>query len=203
MSRVKIEIIDNNNLVNIEEQVVIINLENTGPQGPPGPQGPLGPEGPQGLEGPTGESGTTILSELEDVSFSSLNEDDILVYSSASSLWLNTTASNILNQDIKIEYTITDNNVNIVDFWDVNLYTTVEYNIQIIQGDKYYTQKLITLNNNNNLFFNSYSIIDIGESMSGLNITSDIDGGNGRLLVQITDASSNNAQVTVLRRTIA
>lgn len=200
MSRVKIEIIDNNNLVNIEEQVVIINLENTGPQGPPGPQGPLGPEG---LQGPVGESGTTVLSELEDVSFSSLNQDDILFYNSASSLWLNTSASDILNQDIKIEYIITDNDVNIVDFWDVNLYTTVEYNVQIIQGDKYYTQKLITLNNNNNLFFNSYSIIDIGESMSGLNITSDIDGGNGRLLVQITDASSNNAQVTVLRRTIA
>jgi hypothetical protein len=200
MSVAKIEIINNTSSLNIEEQVVLIQLENSGLQGPPGPPGPPGPEGPQGIPG---ELRSEVLNELEDVSLSLLNQDDILIYNSSASVWNNISASAILNQDLEIEYTIVDNDVNIVDFWDVNLYTTVEYNIQIIQGDKYYTQKLITLNNNNNLFFNSYSIIDIGESISGLNISSDINGGNGRLLVQITDASSNNAQVTVLRRTIA
>jgi hypothetical protein len=62
-----------------------------GPRGERGLQGPSGPQGPRGLQGPAGprgpSGGANELSDMTDLSFSNLAQNDVLVYDGTT--WVN------------------------------------------------------------------------------------------------------------------
>lgn len=98
---------------------------------------------------------------------------------------------------------ISTNSLTTVDQWDITLYTTVEYTIQIKQGQKIRSSKIMMITDESSISHTEYSILEIGSSISGLSIETSVSGGNGVLSVQISDANTTNAQVKVIRSTIA
>ena len=171
-----------------------------GPTGPTGLQGETGltgytgatgadsfvpgPTGPTGLQGETGPQGETGLTG----------------YTGATGA----TGPKALDT---IEQTINTNDITIVDEWDLNLYTTIEYTLQIIQDTKFRSSKIIILTNKSLVYYTEYGIVDIGGEILDLLIDAStftsLSGDVGRLTIQISDALSNNAQVKLIKTTIA
>ena len=94
-----------------------------------------------------------------------------------------------------------------VDTWDLSLYTTIEYTLQIVQGTNFRSSKIMVLTDQNLAYYTEYSIISIGNDINGLSIDvatiPDQDKKLGKLIVQISDANINNAQVKLIKTTIA
>lgn len=87
--------------------------------------------------------------------------------------------------------------------WDISLYTTMEYIMQIKQGQKYRSSKIMILTDESSIIHTEYAIIQIGSDIAGLSIDASISTGNGILSVQVSDANITNAQVKVIRSAIA
>lgn len=87
--------------------------------------------------------------------------------------------------------------------WDITEYTTMEYIIQIVQGQKFRSSKVMILTDETSIVHTEYAIIQIGSDIAGLLIDASISTGNGILSVQISDANTTNAQVKVIRSAIA
>ena len=106
-----------------------------------------------------------------------------------------------------IEYPIDTISPTVVDTWDLSLYTTIEYTVQIKQGTNFRSSKIMILTDQNLVYHTEYGIISIGNDIAGLSIdasTTTIPGGKlGKLVIQISDANTNNAQVKLLKTTIA
>ena len=158
---------------------------NVGPiVGSQGDTGATGPQGETGLVGPTGLQGETGLTG----------------YTGATGA----TGPKALDT---IEQTINTNDITIVDEWDLNLYTTIEYTLQIIQDTKFRSSKIIILTNKSLVYYTEYGIVDIGGEILDLLIDAStftsLSGDVGRLTIQISDALSNNAQVKLIKTTIA
>jgi hypothetical protein len=146
------------------------------------------------------------------VQFNNLQNENILVYNSASSLWVN--SNELTNLKSRVS-TIEDNNnysnavvVNtnsptVCDQWNVGDITTLDYVIQIKQGSKYQSQKMLAVTDGSIINYNNHAIISIGDPISNLSVTASISNGIGRLWVQISDAQINNAEVKILRTKIS
>lgn len=74
----------------------VYNGSNLSPStvGPPGPPGPAGPPGPQGIPGPVGPQGPSALSACSDVQLTSLQDSQLLRYSSSLTKWVNSNDRN-------------------------------------------------------------------------------------------------------------
>ena len=111
------------------------------------------------------------------------------------------------NLENLIEYPIDTISPTVVDTWDLSLYTTIEYTVQIKQGTNFRSSKIMILTDQNLVYHTEYGIISIGNDIAGLSIdasTTTIPGGKlGKLVIQISDANTNNAQVKLLKTTIA
>jgi hypothetical protein len=112
-----------------------------------------------------------------------------------------------LQKENLIEYPINTISPTVVDTWDLSLYTTIEYTLQIVQGTNFRSSKIMVLTDQNLVYYTEYGIISIGNDINGLSIdasTTTIPGGKlGKLVIQISDANTNNAQVKLLKTTIA
>lgn len=112
-----------------------------------------------------------------------------------------------LQKEILIETLIDDNNETIVDEWLLSESTTVEYILQITQGSKFRSSRLMLITNQSLVNYTEYAIMEIGDLISGLSINasteSSIDGDLGKLTIQISDALTNNAQVKLLKTIIS
>lgn len=102
-----------------------------------------------------------------------------------------------------IEATISSSSPTVVHQWAADSFTTIEYIIQIIQGTKFYACKILLLNNSTDIDYTKYGIISLGDDMSDLAITSEINGDFGQLLVTISDANTTSAYVKVIKTAIA
>ena len=71
---------------------------------------------------------------------------------------------------------------------DLSVYRSVEYQIQVTEGSKYHTTKILAIHNGTAAVFNEYGTLNIGDSTATFDV--DISGSNLRLLV--TPASSNS-----------
>ena len=105
-----------------------------------------------------------------------------------------------------VEKTIDTNDVTIVDEWDLNLYTTIEYTLQIVQDTKFRSSKIVILTNKTLVYYTEYAIVELGSEITDLLIDAStftsLSGDVGRLTIQISNALSNNAQVKILKNTI-
>lgn len=90
-----------------------------------------------------------------------------------------------------------------IDAWALGSYTTLEYKLQIKQGSKIRSSKLMVVTNQSLFYYVEYAIIEIGGSIDTLLIGTGRNGSFGEVTIQISDAESNNAQVTIVRSTIA
>ena len=107
-----------------------------------------------------------------------------------------------------IDYTgsttqITTTSLTSVYQWDISLYTTVEYILQIKQGSKYRSSKIMVLTDKTSIVHTQYGIIQIGSDITGLQVDVSKTGSNAVLSVQISDANTTSAQVKVIRNAIA
>ena len=151
------------------------------------------------------------LNEIHDVRITNIQNDDIIVYNSASSIWQNSNRFSTLetlvseieqNNNELITTVVNTNSPTPVDTYSVGTATTVEYLLQIKQGTKYYSAKIIAVNNETVINHNIYGIITIGDPISGLSITTSISSGSCRLWVQVSDGLTTNAEVKVLKTKI-
>ena len=151
------------------------------------------------------------LDEIHDVRITSIQNDDIIVYNSASSIWQNSNRFSTLetlvseieqNNNELITTVVNTNSPTPVDTYSIGTATTVEYLLQIKQGTKYYSAKIIAVNNETVINHNIYGIITIGDPISGLSITTSISSGSCRLWVQVSDGLTTNAEVKVLKTKI-
>ncbi len=71
---------------------------------------------------------------------------------------------------------------------DLSVYRSVEYQIQVVEGTKYHTTKILAIHNGTAAVSNEYGTLNIGASTATFDV--DINGSNLRLLA--TPASSNS-----------
>lgn len=71
---------------------------------------------------------------------------------------------------------------------DLSVYRSVEYQIQVTEGSKYHTTKILAIHNGTAAVSNEYGTLNIGASTATFDV--DINGSNLRLLA--TPASSNS-----------
>jgi hypothetical protein len=102
---------------------------------------------------------------------------------------------------------ITTNSATIIDEWDITDLTTAEYIIQIVQGTKFYCTKMLIMSNTSLINYTKYAIITLGDDINGLEVECSVDTSGpettGQVVVQISDATTTNAVVKVLKTKIA
>lgn len=102
---------------------------------------------------------------------------------------------------------ITTNSATIIDEWDITDLTTAEYIIQIVQGTKFYCTKMLIMSNTSLINYTKYAIITLGDDINGLEVECSVDNSGpettGQVVVQISDATTTNAVVKVLKTKIA
>ena len=76
---------------------------------------------------------------------------------------------------------------------DLSVYRSVEYQIQVVEGSKYHTTKILAIHNGTAAVSNEYGTLNIGASTATFDV--DISGSNLRLLA--TPASSNSTAFKV------
>lgn len=101
---------------------------------------------------------------------------------------------------------ITTNSPTVIDDWIIGDITTTEYIIQIVQGTKLYCTKMLILSNDSLINYTKYAIINLGADINGLQIECSVSVVGpetlGQLIVQISDATTTNAVVKVLKTKI-
>jgi hypothetical protein len=152
------------------------------------------------------------LDEIHDVRITDIQNNDIILWNSASSIWINSNElTNLKSQVSTIEnnnnysnaVVVNTNSPTVCDEWNVAEVTTLEYLIQIKQGSKYQSQKMLAVTDGSIINYNNHAIISIGDPISNLSVTATISGGTGRLWVQISDGLNSNAEVKILRTKIS
>jgi hypothetical protein len=137
-------------------------------------------------------------------------DDDILVYDSGTSSWVNSSSipSTVLGNSSRITSTVGDNTATVnntavvVDETPITGVMAIEYTVRLTQGSKRRLSKvLINVNSaETDIDFNEFSIIDTGTSaISGAQITADVSGGNVRLLIAASDAATTNVSARILK----
>ena len=102
---------------------------------------------------------------------------------------------------------VTTNSQTIIDEWAIDDFVTAEYTIQIVQGTKFYCTKMLIMSNITNINYTKYAIITLGDDINGLEVECSVDNSGpevtGQVVVQISDATTTNAAVKVLKTKIA
>lgn len=81
-------------------------------------------------------------------------------------------------------------------------YRSAEYLVQVVQGEKQTISKLIMIHDGTTANITEYALIELGVSRIPLTLSCDISSGNVVLSATITDASSTNATVRVVKTAI-
>lgn len=81
--------------------------------------------------------------------------------------------------------------------FDKTVYRTGELIVQVSQGSKFTSMKVIILHDGTSSFASQYGVIEIGSPAIPLTVSTDISGDDVRLRVTIGDANSTSAQVKV------
>jgi cytoskeletal protein CcmA (bactofilin family) len=83
--------------------------------------------------------------------------------------------------------------------FDKTVYRTAEFILQISQGSKYISQKVLVVHDGTNVTHTRYGIVELGSPVIPLSVTSDINGDDVRLRVTISDANSTSASIRVFQ----
>lgn len=105
--------------------------------------------------------------------------------------------------NILITGNITTNNPTTIDYWTLGSLKTIEYLVEITQGTKQHCEKILIMSNASLINYTKYGILSIGNDINGLSITAVPDSNQGKLIIQISDATATNASVKVLKTAIS
>jgi hypothetical protein len=98
---------------------------------------------------------------------------------------------------------VTTSSPTVIDTWTLGSLRTIEYTVEIIQGNKQYCSKFLIMSNDTLVNFTNYGILTIGDDINGLSVSATADASLGKLLVTISDATVTNASVKVLKSAIS
>lgn len=96
---------------------------------------------------------------------------------------------------------INNNNQTTVDSFDINLYRTAEYSIQINQNTKYVAVKATVIHDGVDSGISEYGKVEMGDPVT-YSLSSDISGSNCILSISVSDAEIIPATVKVLKSLI-
>jgi hypothetical protein len=98
---------------------------------------------------------------------------------------------------------VTTNLPTVIDTWTLGSLRTIEYTVEIVQGTKQYCSKLLVMSNASLVSFTNYGILTVGDDINGLDVNAVSDANQGKLIVEISDATAINASVKVLKSAIS
>lgn len=117
----------------------------------------------------------------------------------------NTTTGTAVADTAGFQKEITVNTAFVVDSWPVAAYRSAKYLVQMTQGSEYQFSEVSMIHDGTTTYFTEYGVV---ENVSGgvlepnVNFSTDISGGNARLLVTISDAATTPVRVNILRTLI-
>ena len=94
---------------------------------------------------------------------------------------------------------VTTNSATTIDSFSALSYRSAEFTIQVTQGSKYTFIKCLAIHNGSSVTVSQYGRTEIGSPVIPVTFTSDINDNYVRLRCTITDASSTNANVNVIK----
>ncbi len=100
---------------------------------------------------------------------------------------------------------ITANTVTALDSWAIASNRSAKYYIQLTQGTKFYTCEIMVLHDGTTTTMSEYSVLAFPAATASqipVTFTSDISGGNVRLLATVTDAATTAVAVEMQRTLI-
>lgn len=102
-------------------------------------------------------------------------------------------ATNIANRSV-IQANVATLTITAVDTWAIATYRSAKYLIQITQGSNYQLSEILVLHNGTTTTMNEYGVLETNSSLA--TFTSDISGGNVRLLVTMSSATAATINIT-------
>ena len=94
---------------------------------------------------------------------------------------------------------VTTNSATTIDSFSALSYRSAEFTVQVTQGSKYTFIKCLAIHNGSSVTVSQYGRTEIGSPAIPATFTSDINDNYVRLRCTITDASSTNANVNVIK----
>lgn len=101
-----------------------------------------------------------------------------------------------------ISVTIGQNTAVLIDSFIMADYPTIDYVIQIKQGSKIRSSRVLVITDATDIDKTEYAILELGGSISGASVTVSTSGINGLLYVTVTDGATTSAKVTVVKTAI-
>ena len=95
--------------------------------------------------------------------------------------------------------TISANTATTVDTVALSSFTTIEYTISIKQGSKVRSSKILVHTDGTSVDSTEYGIMEMGGGITGILVTASVSSTNSILQVTITDASTTNATVKIIK----
>jgi hypothetical protein len=111
-------------------------------------------------------------------------------------------ATELVNLSAQLAATVTTTSATSIDTWAAATYRSCEYFVQVTQSAstaEYYTSKIMIIHDGTTTYMTEYAVIETGTIP--VTFTTDINGGNVRLIATVTDADTRNA-VIKLHRTL-
>jgi hypothetical protein len=97
-------------------------------------------------------------------------------------------AGTIISARDTVQATVATTTTTATDSWAIATYRAVKYLVQITQGSNYQISEIMVLHNGTTTTMTEYAVLESGSSLG--TFTSDISGGNARLLVTMGAATS-------------
>ncbi|NCV08184.1 MAG: hypothetical protein EBW51_06260, partial [Actinobacteria bacterium] len=95
--------------------------------------------------------------------------------------------------------TISVNTASTVDTVALSSFTSMEYTLSIKQGSKIRSSKVLVHTDGTSVDSTEYGIMEMGGGITGILVTSSVSGTDAILQVTITDATTTNATVKLIK----
>lgn len=102
---------------------------------------------------------------------------------------INTTGTGtVISSTNSVQATVATTSITAVDTWAIATYRSVKYLVQITQGSNYQVSEIFVIHNGTTTFMTEFAVLETNGALG--TFTSDISGGNARLLVTMGSATS-------------
>jgi hypothetical protein len=121
--------------------------------------------------------------------------------------WVRSFVDDTVNTDVLVDIvsqtvSITANTATTISSFATTKYRTAEFIVQITQGTDYYSSKIFLIHDGTNTKITQYGILESTVNAIPVTISSTISGGNVLLRATVTDASTSNCAVKIIRTAV-
>jgi len=107
---------------------------------------------------------------------------------SSGASFVNYTSGSAISEIATATATIATTGVSVVDQWALASYRSAKYVIQITQNSSYQSSEVVVVHNGSTTTMTEYAVVETNGSLG--NFSTDVSGGNARLLVTMASATS-------------